>query len=89
MARERPCPLRIRIGDALHVHLIRPDTRSDSSGRVILRIDPSPAEALRTGPPQNLEEPFLLEYLDRLIAALTLKVAGKGLAALISPSWLN
>ena len=34
---------------------------------VILRIDPTLAEALRTGPPQNLEEPFLFEHLDRLM----------------------
>ena len=45
---------------------------------IILRVDPSLAEALGSGPPQNPEEPFLFEYLDRLIAALTSKAAGKG-----------
>jgi hypothetical protein len=30
-------------------------------------MDPALADTLRTKPPQNLEEPFLFEHLDRLM----------------------
>lgn len=49
--------------------------------RSIRKADPDLARSLVAEPRRNPDEPFLFEYLDRLIAALTLKIADPNQAA--------